>query len=578
MADERIEVEWIATANKMMQTLDKMDQRFEKQDQALKKLAQTSDKTANAAAGSFNKLEQELKENEAALKKLERGTAAFDAQKKKVDQMRKAFSEAKGEIGGIGEQSGGMLSSAIGKVAALAAGMASFQTIVTAVVAELDKVRQLKLDAAQATRSVEQTFAEMAVNVGAADLAQARNLVQQNAAPLGVTQEGLANLIAAGMSGGAESINEAMDLAGKTLKLTAGDAAKAAPLMSGMLSLAATTGNRDFESILGQLSQFQKAGRGEDMAMSVNNMSTAIAAANVAGERVAALGAERTLELGGAISQLLQDPTMAVTGTTMRQFITKMDSFVPAAQATLDDGSKSTLPPEAIDAFNKLGTFDERVAAMQQNPELAKQFLSRIEDNQGKSAIRQIVTGTDAAKELLAAAESIVTDAATATNEYKDLTAMIAGMTALTRVENVAQANIQGAAVSGTMGAEGQAMKIVDDTLAKVNLSGLDVLRGQEVSAIRAENAGKTGVEAIQSEIAILEGAKQTARFGGFAAGPRVGGDVSERDRQLIDRQIQVLNDLAETLRNINPAQRPQAPAPAPVRPREAPLPAATVP
>jgi len=84
MADERIEVEWIATANKMMQTLDRMDTRFDKQEKQLQKLAQTSDKTANAAAGSFNKLEQELKENELALRKMEIGSKEFEEQRKKA--------------------------------------------------------------------------------------------------------------------------------------------------------------------------------------------------------------------------------------------------------------------------------------------------------------------------------------------------------------------------------------------------------------------------------------------------------------------------------------------------------------
>ena len=50
--------------------------------------------------------------------------------------------------------------------------------------------------------------------------------------------------------------------------------------------MAATTGNRDFESTLGQLSQFQEAARGEDLSVSINNMATAMAAANTKGSWV----------------------------------------------------------------------------------------------------------------------------------------------------------------------------------------------------------------------------------------------------------------------------------------------------
>jgi hypothetical protein len=577
MADEKIEVQWIGTANQMVQVLDRLEAKFDKQEAQLQKLATTSTKAADAAAGSFNKLEQELKDNEAALKRMTMGTSAFDAQKKKVDELRKAFSQAKGEVGGIGQQASGALSGAIAKMGALAASMLSFQTIVTMVVAELDKVKTMRLDAAAATRTVEQSLAAMAVNVGAENLGVARQMIQERAPELGVTQEGLANLIAGGMSGGAESIQESMDLAAKTLKLTAGDAQRAGPLMSGMLSLAATTGNRDFESVLGQLSQFQKAGRGEDMAMSVNNMSTALAAANVQGERISGLGAERTLELGGAISQLIQDPTMAVTGTTMRQFFSKMDSFVPKESATLDDGTKSTLSRDVIAQFGKLNTFDDRVEAMRQNPELAKQFLSNIEENQGKSAIREIVTGSERAMQMLQAAEAIVTDAETAKAEYGKLAEQIGQITALSAAENRSVANIQSAEVGSERASAGQAIKIVEDTLAKVNLSGLDYDTSTQLANQQRLN-DLTGKDQVRGSIELLEAAKEQRKIFGFISG---GGQVSQEDKALIDRQIRVLEQLEQRLAQQqaapDPQRQPPVAAPA-TRPKEAPLPAATAP
>jgi hypothetical protein len=577
MADEKIEVQWIGTANQMVQVLDRLEAKFDKQEAQLQKLATTSSKAADGAANSFNKLEEELKQNEAALKRMTMGTSAFDAQKKKVDELRKSFSQAKGEVGGIGQQASGALSGAITKMGQLAAGMLSFQTIVTMVVAELDKVKTMRLDAASATRTVEQSLAAMAVNVGAENLGVARQMIQERAPELGVTQEGLANLIAGGMSGGAESIQESMDLAAKTLKLTAGDAQRAGPLMSGMLSLAATTGNRDFESVLGQLSQFQKAGRGEDMAMSVNNMSTALAAANVKGERISGLGAERTLELGGAISQLIQDPTMAVTGTTMRQFFSKMDSFVPKESATLDDGTKSTLSKDVIAQFGKLNTFDDRVEAMRQNPELAKQFLSNIEENQGKSAIREIVTGSERAMQMLSAAEAIVTDAETAKAEYGKLAEQIGQMTALSAAENRSVANIQSAEVGSERASAGQAIKIVEDTLAKVNLSGLDYDTSTQLANQQRLN-DLTGKDQVRGSIELLEAAKEQRKIFGFIPG---GGQVSQEDKALIDRQIRVLEQLEQRLaqQQAAPATQRQPPVAAPAtRPKEAPLPAATAP
>lgn len=101
MADEIITVEWIATAQQMLTTIQKVDQKLERQEKLMQKLADTSKKGAVAAAGSFNKLEQELKENEAALKAMAMGTKEFAEQRTKVDQLRASLARVKGELTGM---------------------------------------------------------------------------------------------------------------------------------------------------------------------------------------------------------------------------------------------------------------------------------------------------------------------------------------------------------------------------------------------------------------------------------------------------------------------------------------------
>lgn len=575
MADEQITVEWIATAQQMLATIQKVDARLDKQEKAMQKLGDTSKKSAADAIGSFNKLEQELKENEAALKRLAIGSKEFDLQRKKVDALRVSLAAMKSSMTAGASAASTAMTAGIGKLQQMAAGMIGLHQVVQAIVAELDKVQQMNMAAAGAQRTVEASIAEMALNIGAPNVAPARAMIAENAPKLGVTQEGLANMLAGAMSAGAKDLTEAMDLAGKTLKLTAGDAAKAGPIMSGMLTLAATTGNRDFESTLGQLSQFQKAGRGEDFAMSINNMSTAIAAANAKGERVAALGSERTLEMSAAISQLLQDPTMAVTGTTVRQMVQKMDAFVPKASATLDDGTKSKLDPAVITAFNGLDTIDKRIDAMRADPEIAKQFLSTIEQNQGKVAIREIVTGSDTAKAEMAKAEATITGPQQAKVEYDALIAAISEQTLALRSQNRSAANIQGAATDAESlrGIEGQVTQIVQNTLDSVNMSGLDMARNAEAGVVRAAAAGDTAAT-IDAGIGTLEAMQQQAFLGGIGAGLPVGGQVSAQDKQLMQDQIALLKDIRDELRQRQP-QRAGLPA---ARPREAALPGALQP
>jgi hypothetical protein len=591
MADEIITVEWIATAQSMLTTIQKIDAKIERQEKMMQKLTDTSKKGADAAAGSFNKLEQELKQNEAALADLQMGTKAFADQKKKVDELRASFNGAKQAMASNQSALSALGNTAVQKMGRLAAGMAGFKIVLEAAIAELERAQQVRLKASTTMQSVEGAIADMALNIGADNVAQARGMIEQNAPQLGVTQEGLASMLAAGISGGAKDLDEALKLSSATLKLTAGDAQKAIPIMSGMLTMAATTGNRDFESTLGQLSQFQEAARGEDLAVSIGNMATAMAAANTDGERIAALGSERTLELASVVSQLLQDKDMSVTGTTMRQMFSKMDAFIPKTSATLDDGTKSKLTAQEVAAFSKLGTMDERVQAMRANPELAKQFLSTIEENQGKSAVRSLVTGTDKARELETAAAAIVTSQAQAKQDFDALVTVIADNTKNLQAANKSKAADQ--VTDKVIALEGSIAETFKRAVEGVtDASGLDSLTLSD-----AQNAFKArqvaGQDAATAAVATLEELKKPETAFGFLP---VGGAVSAADQAKLDAQIEIIKGLQKAIADLNGMQelvqlqrennelmrqqvkQPQrVPQPA-VRPKEAPLPAATAP
>ena len=570
MADERIEVEWIATANKMVQVLDRLEGKFDRQEKQLEKVARTSEKAADAAAGSYNALEQELKQAEAALKKLTLGTADFEAQKKKVDGLRASMAGLKTQMQSAGQSTSGILSAGIGKVTQLVAGMVSFQAAVTAVVAELQKGQRLRMEAAGSTRTFEQSVADMALNIGAANVPQARQMILQNAESLGVTPAGLAQLFSAAISGGAADLDEALKLSAATLKMTAGDVGKAQPIMSGMLSLAGATGNRDFTAALGQLSQFQAAARGEDLATSINNMSTALAAANTRGERIAALGAERTLELSSTVSQLLQDPRMAVTGTAVRQLMGRMDAFQAKTQVKLDDGSISKITKEQADAFNALNTLDDRLAAMRAQPELGRQFLSTIEQSEGKVAIRQLVLGGKAVEELEAKSRGLITGLAGGQVEFENLSKVIGENTKLTQAANQAQAQLEVSRIQDPVRAlEGQMLERFNQAMANANLSGFDAIRSAEASTVIA--AAQEAQQAVGPVlIDTLQKFQQQTTLPG--TGIPLGGVVAPQDRKQLQDAIDAIRQLAQEQANLQ-RQPVKVQAP-PARPKEAPLPA----
>lgn len=577
MSDERIEVEWIATAQQMLATIQKIDSKLATQEKALAKIGDTSKKAAEGAAGSFNKLEEELKQNEAQLKKLAMGTKEFDTQRKKVDALRTSLKGAKAELTQIGGSTGGLLQSSIAKVGALAAGMVSFQVIVTAITQELEKVKTLKLEAAATTRTFEQALADVGQNIGADAVPEAKRMILENAPKFGTTNEGLADLLGVAISAGAKDLNEAMSLVSATLKLTVGDAAKARALVGGTLDVASLAGSKNFEGALGQLLQTQSQVRSTNLSEFSANIGPGLAAATADLSQQKGVTTERALEMASVISQIIKDQTGSNTATTMRMMFTRMGSFVPETEKKLDDGGTAKVSKQQIDAFRALKTFDERLKMMQEIPAIGAQFLETQRESIGKTAIAEIINKSQRAVEFERKAAQNIQAIDPAQNFFADLGKVLVGETGQLQAERKAQANIQAAEVSGTRDLEGTVQKIVDDTIAKVNLSGLDYDTKFKIESQRKLDDAR-GVSPIDSGIRALEEAKGNRRLFGLIP---AGGSVSQEDKDLINRQIEALKSLETAIKQvqpIQPANPPQRAALPAARPKEAPLPAATIP
>ena len=559
-ADEKITVEWIATAKQMLETIQKVDKGLERQEKALQKLTDTGKRGAVEVAGSFNKLEQELKENEAALKKIAIGTKAFADQKAKVDELRASVTKAKGAISTMAQPVGGMtqmLSAGVTKIAALAAGMVSFQAVVSAVVSELEKIKQLKLDAAATTRTFEQALADVGQNIGAEAVPEAKKMILEQAPKLGTTNEGLADLLGVAISAGAKDLKEAMSLVSATLKLTVGDAAKARALVGGTLDVASLGGSTNFEGALGQLLQTQSQVRSTNLSEFSANIGPGLAAATADLSQQKGVSTERAMEMASVISQIIKDQTGSNTATTMRMMFTRMGSFVPERAAKLDDGGTARVSAAEIAAFKALDTFDARLKMMGDVPAIGQQFLETQRESIGKTAIAEIVNRSARAVEFESKAKQNITGIDQAQGFFKGLENVLVGETAQLSAERKAQANIAAAEVTGVRDLEGTVLKIVEDTLAKVNLSGLDKDTGFKIrNRLRADDA--LGNDPIQSGIESLEEAKRRRMIFGIVPG---GGSVSAEDRALIDRQIEALQKLEAAIVNARVAPAVRQPA-----------------
>lgn len=571
MADESIEVEWIATANKMVQVLDRLETKFDKQEKQLQRLSDTGKRGGDAVAGSFNRVEQELKEAEAALKKLDTGTKAFADQKAKVDALRKSFSGMKESISSTGSGITAGLSQGVSTITQMVGGMFTLQTVVEGIVAELDKAKNLGKDAAAQTRTFEQALADLGQNIGAGAVPEARQMVIDQSAKLGTTQEGLANLLGIGISAGAKDLNDAMQLSAAALKLTVGDANRAAALVGGTLDVASLGGSKNYEGALGQLLQTQSQVRSTNLAEFSANIGPGLAAATADLSQQKGVSTERALEMASVISQIIKDQTGSNTATTMRMMFTRMGAFVPEREKKLDDGGIARVSKDQIAQFKSLNTFDERLKMMQEVPGIGQQFLETQRESIGKTAIAEIINRSGRAVQFEDKAKANISSIDKAQSFFAELNDAV-----IRNTPNLQSQRRFDAAVANTQlaaGAEGQARAIVDTALSKVDLSGIDSFVMKEVDALFASRHGQVSAFQTGEDVLTQLQGQRTLLNSGFIP---MGGSMTPEHIALLKQAVDELKRLREQedLRvrgaRIQPAQN--------VRPKEAPLPAATAP
>lgn len=587
MADERIEVEWIATASRMTQILDKIDARLEKQDQKLEKISKTSEKAAEAAAGSFNAMESELKQAEAALNKLTVGTAEFAAQKAKVDGLRQSLTQAKVAMQGPAAGMSSALSAGVQKLASFAAGMVTIQKAIEGIVFELSKAQQLRIRGAETARTFEEAMVAAAPNLmaqGDDAVKRAASMALEAGPRIGADPGKLIEAMAQAISAGATSLEDALAVSEAAITLTAGNVDAALPLIGGALDVARAGGTKDFRAALGQLLQTQSESRGVNIRDFVTNIGPGLAAAAADMPRQNAVTTERALELAGTISTILSDPTMANTATTMRMLFTRLGTFTPEREVKLEDGSIARVNKQQIEQFNALRDFDARMQMMFDVPAIGQQFLETQRESIGKVAIQQIIERQATAMELMRKAEAAVTPLAQAAPAFAKLQTQIEDAAPMIAEQRRAEAQqVRRQVENQPQAIEGQIIERLRSVLANVDESGLDMFSQAAMDmqiAAAAESGNLPGFA-----IARLEQAMQQARvplFGSMApGGPTipVGGQITPEDQKELIDGIKAIAELGRQLQ----AAREQAPPKIQVqtpaaRPKEAPLPAVTSP
>jgi hypothetical protein len=583
----KIQIDLVSDASQAQKDVATLEKRVDQLAKANKDMGSKSAKAVKLVSGSMEKLEKDYKDAQKELKRLEVGSTEFEKQKKKVAELNRELKTAKGGISGVsneGRKLTGVAGSVKGQIVGIASGFIGISAAVSAISGELEKVKRNQLAAATQTRTFEQALADIAFNVGGENLDSARTLITENAKKLGTTQEGLANLLGVAISAGADDLDEALSVVTAGLRATAGDAAKATELVQSALDIASLAGFKNFGGALGQVSQTQAVVRAVNPAEFFANVGPALATATADRANIDAISTERTLELTSVISQILKDRTGANTATAVRQFITRLDSFVPELQATLKDGSAANLAQGDIDEFRQTRGVDDRLQLFRENEALRRQFLDEQKEGIGKSAIAELIGGTERALALESKAANQITSIDKASGAFDTLTKAVDENTKVLRADRQVRGVLEQLQTQGTAGIEGAVVKAVDDLFENIDVAGIDSFESFK-RGIALNKARLNGENIAESAIQLLEEEKPENALPGDRF---IGNVISPQDVEAINQTQEILRGLADEIRklretNENGFQAAKPPAVQQVEqvnagPIEAPVPAAGLP
>ena len=537
---EQIRAEHVIGNENAVKALERLVKGMDRLERSADRAAKTSSQGARIAEGSFESFNRELRESESRLKRLKVGSEQFRLQKQKVDELRRAVTRAKQQIGSMNDvtkkTSTGVIASA-GRMATSFSGVHEAMRLVTS---EFRKQEELAAKAAGQKKTFEQSLADVAFNLGGDSLEPAKQLIEANAGRLGVTREGLANLIGEAVSAGAKDVQEAFGVSEAALKLTAGDTTNASELVQASLDLASLSGSTNFRGAIGQVAQMQAFVRATDPSQFASNMGSAFAAGTSNRQNLAAVTTERVAEIGAVVSQVLKDREGSVTATKLEQAFAMLDKFQPEAQKELKDGTIGAVSKEVLQRFTSTRDFDEKLQLFRENEGLRKQFADTFREGKGKQGLVEFFAGTDRVLAMEARAREGITSIDEATLDYDKLAAAVGKQTRALLRGRQSDEFIKSVKTTGVEALRGEALVEFNKAVKNVDLPGLDA--GMEV-ALAADR--KLGELTTQNTAELYAKILRESLLGDQ---PFFRGALTEADRSIVENQVAVLERIAEDI------------------------------
>ncbi len=406
---EQMSVEHRIHNQAVLDALGKMTKAIEHSTKAAQKSGQESKKAADLAAGSFAKLERELKDNEKALIHLTRGTKEYAAQKSKVDNLRRAHAEMKSEIKGSSAQMKGFgsITDVVGeKVIGLVGGIGLVTGAVETLRAALENIERGNNAKRLATVDFEEGLVAGQGNfVDSKDRGRVRNTSLRVAEEQGLNPGGVAIALGNLKSRGAENLDEATEFLVEAAKLRPGNLAAAEALASAGLVEKRGIGTGTANEVLGGILSAQVASQASD----TTEFAQAFSANTVSLVQSGGYTPEQAREEAVKFS-VVEPKSLDIAATSEKAFFRAIRKFEPEADGAVTKAD--------IAEFKSAATQRDQVQVLERNAGLRQQFIRDLPD-EGRNAImrridpnaadsatfaqveKDVVSGAEAARRLL---------------------------------------------------------------------------------------------------------------------------------------------------------------------------------
>lgn len=267
---------------------------------------------------------------------------------------------------------------------------------------------------------------------------------------------------------GAKSNQDALNAVEAAFSLTPNNLESGKTLAARALDLANAYDSNNMKANVGFMQNIQESARVTSLEKVGANLLPGIISVSQQGDTP-----EQAAEITVALNKLMTDAEGRLTRTAVTNMSARLAEFVPDKKGK-DNRGKFKVPQEQIDAFENAKNTTERIAVMQQSPELSRQFFSQYSfDAASAASVKSLLTGTDVAKAQYSAAQQQIKPLDdNQVKTFEDKVQRIEGgaFQPLVRAEEQSKSNVASSRLDDKQSQlKGAARKIYEDTLGEVS-------------------------------------------------------------------------------------------------------------